>query len=147
MRLLVINGPNLNLLGKRQPEVYGTLSLEQIEARLARRAGELGVDLSPLQANDEGVIVDFLQREAEGADGVIINPGALTHYGLSLRDALEATHLPIVEVHISNIYSREEFRRHSVIADIALGQITGLGWRGYIAALETLVRMLREKDE
>jgi 3-dehydroquinate dehydratase-2 len=145
MKLLVINGPNLNLLGSRQPEVYGTLTLEQIEAHLAKRAGELGVELKPFQANEEGAIIDFLQREAEAADGVIINPGALTHYSLSLRDALQATRLPIVEVHISNIYSREEFRRHSVVADIALGQISGLGWRGYIAALETLVEILRER--
>jgi len=145
MRLLLINGPNLNTLGKRQPQIYGVLTLADIEGRVGQRARELGVEVRCFQANDEGSIVDFLQQEAEGAQGVIINPGALTHYGLSLRDALEATGLPLIEVHISNIYAREEFRRHSVIADIALGQISGLGWRGYIAALETLVEMLREK--
>ena len=146
MRLLLINGPNLNTLGSRQPQIYGSLTLGDIEGRVSQRAKELDVEVSSFQANDEGSIVDFLQREGEGAQGVIINPGALTHYGLSLRDALEATGLPVVEVHISNIYGREEFRRHSVIADIALGQISGLGWRGYIAALETLVGVLKESD-
>lgn len=145
MRLLLINGPNLNTLGRRQPQIYGSLTLADIEGRVSQRAQELGVEVRCFQANEEGSIVDFLQQEAEGAQGVIINPGALTHYGLSLRDALEGTGLPIVEVHISNIYGREEFRRHSVIADIALGQVSGLGWRGYIAALETLVEVLKER--
>ena len=146
MRLLLINGPNLNTLGSRQPQIYGSLTLGDIEGRVSQRAKELDVEVRSFQANDEGSIVDFLQREGDNAQGVIINPGALTHYGLSLRDALEATGLPVVEVHISNIYGREEFRRHSVIADIALGQISGLGWRGYIAALETLVGVLKESD-
>jgi len=145
MRLLLINGPNLNTLGKRQPQIYGSLTLDDIEGRISQRAKELGVEINCFQANDECGIVDFLQKEADSAQGVIMNPGALTHYGLSLRDALEGTGLPIIEVHISNIYSREEFRRHSVIAEIAMGQISGLGWRGYIAALETLVEVLKER--
>ncbi len=145
MRLLLINGPNLNLLGQRQPEIYGPLTLKAIERRVTERSRELGAEVRCFQANDEGAIIDYLQREAMEAQGIIINPGALTHYGLSLRDALEATRLPIIEVHISNIYGREQFRRHSVIADIALGQISGLGWRGYMAALETLLAVLQEK--
>ena len=147
MKILLINGPNMNILGQRQPEVYGSLTLKDIEERVSKRAGELGAEVHRFQANDEGAIVDFLQGEAESAQGIIINPGALTHYGLSLRDGLEASRLPIIEVHISNIYGREQFRHHSVIAEIALGQISGLGWRGYIAALETLVGVLKEKGQ
>ncbi len=146
MRILLINGPNLNALGRRQPEIYGSLTLQEIEERVARRGQELGVEVRCFQSNSEGGIVDFLQAEAEGAQGAIINPGALTHYSLALRDAFEATRLPVIEVHISNIYAREEFRHHSVIADIAVGQISGLGWRGYLAALDSLVEMLREKE-
>jgi len=144
MRILLINGPNLNTLGRRQPQVYGSLTLRDIEGRVAHRAAELGVEIAPFQSNSEGAIIDFLQREAPSAQGVIINPGALTHYSLALRDALEAIDLPVIEVHISNIYAREEFRHHSVIADIAVGQVSGLGWRGYLAALDALVGILKE---
>ncbi len=147
MRILLINGPNLNALGQRQPQIYGSLTLKEIEERVAQRGRELEAELRCFQSNSEGDIVDFLQAETAGADGVIINPGALTHYSLALRDALEATDLPIIEVHISNIYAREEFRHHSVIADIAVGQISGLGWRGYISALEALVGSLQEDGE
>jgi 3-dehydroquinate dehydratase-2 len=146
VKLLLVNGPNLNLLGQRQPEVYGSLTLEEIERRVTERARELGAEVDCFQANDEGAVIDYLQKETPGAQGIIINPGALTHYGLSLRDALEAGRLPIVEVHISNIYGREEFRRHSVIADIAQGQVSGLGWRGYLAALEALIAVLKERE-
>jgi len=144
MRFLLINGPNLNTLGKRRPEIYGSLSLREIEERVAQRGAELDIDVRPFQSNHEGAIIDFLQAEAEDARAIIINPGALTHYGLSLRDALEACGLPFIEVHLSNIHAREPFRRRSVMADIAQGQIAGQGWRGYILALEALAAVVGE---
>ncbi len=147
MKILLINGPNLNTLGQREPEVYGSLTLTQIEDKVRRRAEELGAEISAFQSNSEGEIIDFLQRETAGADGAMINPGALTHYSLALRDALAAAGLPFVEVHISNIYAREEFRHHSVLADLAIGQVSGLGWRGYLAALESLVGILEERSQ
>ncbi|HET8944500.1 MAG TPA: type II 3-dehydroquinate dehydratase [Dehalococcoidia bacterium] len=145
MRILLINGPNLNMLGTRQPEIYGSLTLEDIVDRVTVRAKEHGAEIVPFQSNHEGAIVDFIQENAPGADGVIINAGALTHYGLSLRDAFESVQKPFVEVHISNIHAREEFRHHSVLADIAVAQVAGLGWRGYIEALDALVGILKEK--
>jgi len=144
MRILIINGPNLNMLGKREPTVYGNETLAEIDSLLKKRGQELGVEILPFQSNSEGALIDFIQAEAPQADGIIINPGALTHYGLSLRDALADSTLPVIEVHISNIYAREEWRHKSVIAPIARGQISGLGWRGYIAALEILVSELKK---
>ena len=144
MRFLLINGPNLNTLGKRRPEIYGPLTLREIEERVAQRGAELGIDVRSFQSNHEGAIIDFIQAEAEDARAIIINPGALTHYGLSLRDALEACGLPFIEVHLSNIHAREPFRRRSVMADIAQGQIAGQGWRGYILALEALAALVGE---
>ena len=146
MRLLLINGPNLNTLGRRQPEIYGSTTLQQIEERVRRRAGELGVEIEAFQSNTEGDIIEFLQRQAGEAAGALINPGAFTHYSLALRDAFEATALPFIEVHISNIHAREEFRHHSVLADLAIGQVSGLGWRGYLAALDALVEILKERE-
>ncbi len=145
MKVLVINGPNLNNLGRRDASHYGVTTLAQIEKALDERASELGVDVEFFQSNHEGEIVDFIQRSTDGADGVVINAGALTHYGLSMRDALTDSRLAIIEVHLSNIHARDEFRRHSVIADIAVGQIAGLGWRGYIYALDFLSAHLGEQ--
>ena len=138
MKILVIHGPNLDMLGSRQTEVYGSKTLAEIDSLLRSRAGELGVELETFQSNHEGALVDFIQQHSADAAGIIINPGALTHYGLSLRDALADASLPIIEVHLSNIYAREEFRQQSVVAPIARGQISGLGWRGYVAALEII---------
>lgn len=138
MKILVIHGPNLNMLGSRQVAVYGDKTLDEIDSLLQKRARELGVELETFQSNHEGALVDFIQEKSPEAAGIIINPAALTRYGLSLRDALADTSLPIIEVHLSNIHAREEFRQQSMIAPIARGQISGLGWRGYIAALEII---------
>ena len=147
MKLLVINGPNLNMLGKRDPTQYGNVTLPEIEERIREKAGSLGAEVELFQSNHEGAIVDYVQESADRASGVVINPGALTHYGISMRDALEDSRLPIVEVHLSNIHARERFRRRSVLAPIVAGQIAGLGWRGYLYALEYLVGHLQETGQ
>ncbi|RLC54669.1 MAG: type II 3-dehydroquinate dehydratase [Chloroflexi bacterium] len=144
MRILLINGPNLNLLGTRNPEVYGSMTLQDVVDRVTQRGKELGAEIVPFQSNSEGAIIDFIQANAAGADGVLINAGAFTHYSLAIRDAFEAVQKPFVEVHISNVHAREEFRHHSVLADIAVAQVAGLGWRGYIAALDSLVGILKD---
>ncbi len=138
MRIIVLHGPNLNMLGTREPEIYGHTTLADINAALMQRATELGVELWTFQSNHEGGLIDALQAEAALSNGLIINPGAFTHYSYALRDAIAAAHLPTIEIHLSNVYAREPFRHHSVIAPIATGQISGLGWRGYALALEWL---------
>ena len=140
--ILVLHGPNLNALGRRDRHHYGVLTLDEINRRIADRAEALGVSVECFHSNHEGALVDMLQERAGSVDGVVINAGALTHYGLSLKDALTDLGVPVVEVHLSNIHAREEWRRHSVLADTALGQIAGLGWRGYTAALEALVGII-----
>lgn len=145
MRILIVNGPNLNRLGMRDPSQYGSDTLADIEARISERAESLGVEVDFFQSNHEGEIVDFLQGAASDAAGLVINAGALTHYGISLRDAIADTGLPFVEVHLSNIHAREEFRHHSVMVSLAKGQIAGLGWRGYLYALEYLVETVERK--
>jgi len=144
VKILCFNGPNLNLLGQRDTSIYGNISLEEIEDLLRKRASELKVDFAFFQSNSEGSLIDTLQNEAPSADAIIINPGALTHYGLSLSDALRDARLPVIEVHLSNIYSREEWRAKSVISPVALGQISGLGWQGYLYAFEHLTEHLRK---
>ena len=139
-RVLVVNGPNLNLLGSREPEVYGTRTLDDLNRAVEAKAKALGWEASLFQSNHEGEIIDFLQRHGPGSDGIVINPGALSHYSLALYDCLQALALPVVEVHISNIHAREEFRSRSVTARAAKGVITGLGFAGYELALEFLAK-------
>jgi 3-dehydroquinate dehydratase-2 len=146
MKILVIHGPNLNALGRRQRHFYGDKNLTEINAAISRQAERLKTDITIFQANSEGEIIDFIQTEFEQAHGIVINPGALSHYGLSLRDALADTNLPIIEVHLSNIYAREDWRAKSVIAPVARGQISGLGWRGYLLALEAIISEIKGKD-
>ena len=145
MRILLVNGPNINMLGRRDPALYGTTTLAEIEAAAAARGAEMGAEVACFQSNHEGAIVDFLQAEGSGSDGIILNGGALSHYGLSLRDALVDTGLPVVEVHLSNIHARERWRSRSVTAGVAKGSIAGLGWRGYLYAVDYLVEMLKEE--
>ena len=146
-KIEVINGPNLNTLGTREPAIYGTVTLPQIDERLQRRGETMGVQVQCFQSNHEGVLIDYLQEHGAKADGIIINAGALTHYSLALRDALANLKSPIIEVHLSNIYAREPFRHHSLIAAVCRGHIVGLGWRGYLLALDALVELLCEQSE
>ena len=139
--VVVVNGPNLNLLGTREPEIYGTKTLADLEKAVQAKAKALGIDVSFYQSNSEGEIIDFLQQNAPGSLGIVINPGALSHYSHALYDCLQALALPVVEVHLSNIHAREEFRSRSVTARAARGVITGLGFFGYELALEYLVAM------
>ena len=143
MRIAVLNGPNLNLLGQREPEIYGHTSLADIE-RMVRQAAEgLGVETEWLQTNHEGALVDAVQGLRRRVDGALINAAALTHSSLALRDALLAVRVPFVELHLSNIFAREPERRHSMIADLALGMVTGFGAQSYVLALQALVGRLR----
>lgn len=143
MRIAVLNGPNLNLLGQREPEVYGHTSLSDIE-RMVRQAAEgLGAEIEWLQTNHEGALIDAVQSLRGRVDGALINAAALTHSSLALRDALLAVRVPFVELHLSNIFAREPERRHSMIADLALGMVTGFGAQSYLLALQALVGRLR----
>jgi 3-dehydroquinate dehydratase-2 len=143
MRIAVLNGPNLNLLGQREPEVYGRTSLAEIEAMVREAAGPLGAEIDWFQTNHEGELVDAVQGLPGRADGALINAAALTHSSLALRDALLAVRVPFVELHLSNIFAREPERRHSMIADLALGMVTGFGPQSYILALQALMGRLR----
>lgn len=137
-KALLINGPNLNMLGKREPDVYGKVTLEEIEKKLVEKARAKGIELTCKQSNHEGEIIDWL-HEAEGkVDAIIMNPGAFTHYSYAIRDAVAAISVDVIEVHISNIHNREEFRHHSVIAPVAKGQIVGFGIKGYELALAAI---------
>jgi len=143
MRIAVLNGPNLNLLGQREPELYGRVSLNEIEAMVREAARTHGAEIEWLQTNHEGALVDAVQGLRGRVDGALINAAALTHSSLALRDALLAVRIPFVELHLSNIFAREPERRHSMIADLAVGVVTGFGAQSYLLALQALVGRLR----
>lgn len=144
-KILVVHGPNLNLLGKREPEHYGSMTLDEINAKLMDGAAKAGVGMEIKQSNHEGEIVDAIQSAMGGFDALIINPGAYTHTSIAIRDAILSTGIPAVEVHLSNIYKREEFRRHSYIAGAAVGQISGFGPQSYLLALRAALGIIEGK--
>jgi len=143
---LILNGPNLNMLGRRDTSVYGSKTLDQVNEEISKVAKDLGVEVVFYQSNLEGELVDCIQEHWDKVQGIIVNAGALTHYGLSLKDALIDCRLPVVEVHLSNPSSREPWRRVSVISDIARGQIAGFGWRSYTSALQVLAALVEEES-
>ena len=145
-RVLILHGPNLNLLGQRQPEIYGALTLEEINRRLVEAGLALGLEVHPDQSNREGVLVDTLHAAGSWASGVVFNPGGYTHTSVALRDAIAAIDLPVIEVHLSNIHAREEFRRVSLIAPVCAGTIAGFSWRSYLLGLHALRMMIAGED-
>jgi 3-dehydroquinate dehydratase II len=147
MRLLLINGPNLNRLGKREPQIYGSKTLHDLEQELVRFAAQYDVQLTCYQSNHEGDIIDQIHASEDHFAGVVLNPGAFTHYSYAIRDAIASVNVPVIEVHISNIHARESFRHHSVIAPVTIGQIVGLGTTGYKLALLALVEKIKGGEE
>ena len=142
MKILLLHGPNLNLLGTREPEVYGSMTLDGINNKVIELGKELGVEIQCLQSNHEGALIDALHAARTWANGVVFNPGAYTHTSIALRDAISAIVIPVVEVHLSNVYAREEFRHVSMISAVCKGKISGFGWRSYLLGLQALVDVL-----
>jgi 3-dehydroquinate dehydratase-2 len=140
--ILILHGPNLNLLGGREPDIYGQISLAEIDSRLVQQGNELGFEIRTFQSNSEGELINALHEARRWAAGVIFNPGGYTHTSVALRDAIAAIDIPVVEVHLSNIFAREEFRRNSLIAPVCSGEIAGFGWRSYLLALYALQGLL-----
>ena len=145
--ILVLHGPNLNLLGTREPQVYGTTTLADIDTALRAEGMKFGVEVRTLQSNHEGALIDALHDARTWASGVIINPGGYTHTSVALRDAISSLSLPVVEVHLSNTEAREEFRRRSMVAPVCIGTIRGFGWRSYLLGLQALTDWLRDKNK
>ena len=143
-RVLIVNGPNLNLLGSREPEVYGNSTLEDIEAVVAQKASSMGIEVGFAQSNHEGAIIDSIQSAPGQYDGIVINPGAYTHYSFAIRDAIAAVPLPAVEVHLTNVAGREEFRSQSVIAPVCVGQVSGFGAESYVLGVRALESLAKE---
>jgi len=144
LKILVLHGPNLNLLGRREPEIYGSITLDQVNAALEAKSAKLGAAIDSFQSNHEGELIDRIQAASASYKGILINPAAFTHYSYALREALAATGLPLVEVHLSNIFARETFRSHSVVSPVSVGVICGFGINSYLLGLEALVQIIGE---
>ena len=145
MKILLIHGPNLNLFGTREPGVYGTITLEDINTRMVAAGKELGAEVRTFQSNHEGALIDAIHDARSWASGIVINPGAYGHYSHAIRDAIGSVTLPAIEVHMSNIHAREAFRRHSVLSEVVVGMVCGLGWRSYLCGIQSLVGLLRDR--